>query len=332
MDNLTHTLAGLALGEAGLRRRTRLATATLVIGANLPDLDALVYLRGTGTDALAFRRGWTHGVLAMAVLPLLLTGAMLLLDRWQRRRRPGLEMARPAALLLLASLAIWSHPLLDWLNTYGVRLLMPFSAHWFYGDTLFIIDPWVWLLLGLGVGWSRWRRRRAADPDLRLRAPTPTRVALLLAAAYVGAMRVSSTDGRDYVNETSAASARRTMVAPLPINPLAREVIRDFGDRYEVGRLTLGPDGGYRPLAWVPIGRQAPGVAEAAATDAGRHFLRWSRFPRFRTRQSGDSIQVRISDLRYDNTPGGSWAGVTITLVAPRPARHLAGRGLSPER
>ena len=44
-----------------------------------------------------------------------------------------------------------SHPFLDWLNNYGVRLLMPFSDRWFYGDTLFIVDPWLWLILGGGV-------------------------------------------------------------------------------------------------------------------------------------------------------------------------------------
>ena len=42
-------------------------------------------------------------------------------------------------------------PLLDWLNTYGVRFLMPFDGTWFYGEALFIIDPGVWLLAGLTV-------------------------------------------------------------------------------------------------------------------------------------------------------------------------------------
>jgi hypothetical protein len=31
MDNLCHTLVGAALGEAGLKRRTRFASATLMI-------------------------------------------------------------------------------------------------------------------------------------------------------------------------------------------------------------------------------------------------------------------------------------------------------------
>ncbi len=30
---------------------------------------------------------------------------------------------------------------MDWLNSYGVRLLMPFSNRWFYGDALYIVDP-----------------------------------------------------------------------------------------------------------------------------------------------------------------------------------------------
>lgn len=62
---------------------------------------------------------------------------------------------RPIMLLGVAFLGVWSHPLLDLLNTYGVRLLMPFSDTWFYGDTLFIIDPWFWLLAGAGVVLAR---------------------------------------------------------------------------------------------------------------------------------------------------------------------------------
>jgi inner membrane protein len=51
----------------------------------------------------------------------------------------------------LSLLGVLSHPFLDWLNNYGVRLLMPFSDRWFYGDTLFIVDPWLWLILGGAV-------------------------------------------------------------------------------------------------------------------------------------------------------------------------------------
>src|SRR6185295_12562249 len=76
MDNLCHSLVGAALAEAGLKKRTALATATLVIGANLPDVD--VFAHFVGSDfALGFRRGWTHGILALVLWPFILTGIML---------------------------------------------------------------------------------------------------------------------------------------------------------------------------------------------------------------------------------------------------------------
>src|SRR6188508_2438536 len=83
MDNLCHTLVGAALGEAGLKRRTRFGNATLMIAANLPDLDVLVF--ATSTPSVAFRRGWTHGILAQALLPIALTAAIWAVARW----RPG---------------------------------------------------------------------------------------------------------------------------------------------------------------------------------------------------------------------------------------------------
>ena len=41
MDPVCHSLAGLAMGQAGLRRRTPLALPTLVLGANAPDIDVV---------------------------------------------------------------------------------------------------------------------------------------------------------------------------------------------------------------------------------------------------------------------------------------------------
>jgi inner membrane protein len=150
MEPLAHTLAGACLAESGLKRLTPLASSTLVIAANIPDVDGACYLHGADL-AFAFRRGWTHGVLAVAVLPIALTAAMLVVDRILSRRRPERLRARPWPLLALAALGVLSHPFLDWLNNYGVRLLMPFSDRWFYGDTLFIVDPWLWMILGGGA-------------------------------------------------------------------------------------------------------------------------------------------------------------------------------------
>ncbi len=148
MDPLAHTLVGAALAETGLRRRTALGATTLMVGANLPDIDAVVSFLGSDAS-LYYRRGVTHGVVALLVLPWLLAGGMFLLARWLAKQ--GGPAPDFKWLLLLSYLGVLSHPFLDWLNTYGVRVLSPFSDRWFYGDTLFIIDPWMWLLAACAV-------------------------------------------------------------------------------------------------------------------------------------------------------------------------------------
>jgi inner membrane protein len=151
VDPLAHSLVGASLAETGLKRLTPLATATLLLGANVPDIDGVLYLWDQDL-ALGVRRGWTHGVLALAALPAVLALLMLGVDRLVRRRWwTSAAPARPGPLIALSYGAAITHPLLDWLNAYGVRLLMPFSERWFYGDALFIIDPWLWLLGASGV-------------------------------------------------------------------------------------------------------------------------------------------------------------------------------------
>src|ERR1700741_1010190 len=162
MDNLCHTLVGAALGEAGLKRTTRIASATLMIASNLPDVDVLVF--ATSTPSVAFRRGWTHGVLADLLLPPLLTAIVMLLARRRPRGegQPSGPPLRARHVLALSYLGVLLHVAMDLLNNYGVRLLMPFSQHWFYGDVLFIVDPWLWLALGTVIWFAR--RRRSPRP------------------------------------------------------------------------------------------------------------------------------------------------------------------------
>ena len=301
MDNLAHTLAGLAIAEAGLRRKTALGATTLAIAANLPDIDVGIYLFGDGVDALAFRRGWTHGILAMVVLPVLLAVCMRGVSRL-RRHSAEARVASWQWLLVLSAIGVWSHPLLDFLNTYGVRFLMPFSGRWFYGDALFIIDPWLWLTLLIGIVSSR------ASHAVR-----PARIAIALVALYVVAMAVSSRTGRGIVEDQAAGErAYRVMVSPEPVTPFRRRVVRDLGDRYEVGELTLGAAARYQPTDTVPSGRRTWLVDVALRTREGVAFLSWSRFPIFSAEDLSQGTLIRISDLRYADERGRGWASVVL--------------------
>jgi len=337
MDNLAHTLAGLALAEAGLKRRTALATATLVIGANLPDIDAITYFFGGDVDSLAFRRGWTHGPIAMVVLPLVLAGVIVMWDR-AVRNRPGRRHVPVDVgwLIILALIGVLSHPLLDLLNSYGVRLLMPFSDRWFYGDALFIMDPWLWGTLGLGVFFSRRRARRERDAGAGITSrkrssrevPTagrwvtrPARISIGVIVFYAMAMAISGQVGRRIVAQQSpSGEAGRAMVGPVPLTPFRRDVIREVGDQYEQGTLRLGLAPTFERSGLIEKESAAPGVAAAMRTHDGAAFLSWARFPRFMTETVGDSIRVRMSDLRYADATGRGWASVVVMVPAEREA------------
>lgn len=316
MDNLCHTLVGAALGEAGLARRKPLATATLLIGANLPDVDGFTYAFLDDPTSLAFRRGWTHGILAMAVLPLVLAAAMVGWDQMVRRRRRKDKIpARFQALLLPAFASVLSHPLLDFLNTYGVRFLYPFSGRWFYGDTLFIVDVWVWIALLLGIVFARVRRRRGNPrPDF------PARAALAGVVAYLALMMGSSFAGRGIVRRAARRAglhpSGRVLVAPLPLVPQRRMVLFEEDSAYRYGELRWTP----RPVVRFaeyprPVNDEQPAVAAAKNLRPIRQFLVWSRFPYFDVRREGSSAVVEARDARY---PGraGSWAAAAAVVPA----------------
>lgn len=153
MDNLTHTLLGLTLAKAGLERATPLATATLLIASNLPDVDAVLRLRGAFVD-LENHRGITHSFVGLLALAALLTFLLVFLDKRFRLRHDIFRRPiRPLRIFALAYVGGVLHIFLDFLNNYGVRPLWPFSSRWIYGDVLFVIDPWVWLVLGGAAMW-----------------------------------------------------------------------------------------------------------------------------------------------------------------------------------
>jgi inner membrane protein len=311
MDNVCHTLVGAALAEAGLKRRTALGTATLMIGANFPDIDVLAVPLGHGVD---FRRGWTHGVLALVVLPLVLTAIMIAWDRWltaPQARRAAIERPRrvvPRELLLLSAISILTHPTLDWMNEYGMRWLMPFSGRWFYGDALFIIDPWLWAALGVGVALARRAGAR------------PARVALAASAVYVVGMLALSVGSRRVARRELAGRgfepSARLMVSGSFANPLRRRVLLEDGRRYRYGTLSLGSTPGLGLDRVIETNASAQQAIAAASTPEGRRFLVWSRFPFYVIEPQPEGTLVRIADARYSlGRRSGDWAAVEVRLT-----------------
>lgn len=314
MDPITHTLTGAALGKAGLERRSALATPTLVLAANAPDVDVLVYLDGPYA-ALAFRRGLTHGLPAMAVLPCLVAGLVLVWDRWVRlRRHPDVEPARPVPLLALSAAGLLTHPVLDWMNTYGMRWLVPVRHGWTYGDALFIVDPWLWLLLGgalftarpRGAGWTAlWSAFWLAATALMLAgpAPAPARgvwIAGVLLALAAGVRRRGGDGGAGLGSGQDAAPGRdgtgdgmRTAVRAAGTAATAYVALMVAGDLAASGRVReAAARAGVGPVRSVMVApRPADPLGGDVVVSTGDGYLRgshrWLRRPPVRLDPGG---------------------------------------------
>lgn len=293
MDNVTHTLVGAALAQAGLKRRTALASATLMIGANFPDIDVVAVFF---PNSVHWRRGHTHGFLALLILPVVLAWLMRLWDRQVRlRRNPEAVAADFRQLVILSAVAIWTHPTLDFMNTYGMRWLMPFVNKWFYADGLFIVELWILLALAAGV----WASKRTGST-------VPARSALGFLAVYTVAMLAITELGRRAVAERFPAS--RAMVAPVPIIPWNRAILLSEGATYRTG--AWSPFGGLQIGEALPTGEHQPAVALARQQRDVQRFLIWARFPTYAVRQEGSETVVHIVDARY----GADWASITVRL------------------
>ena len=124
MDTLTHSLVGVALSRAGLNKLHQNATLLLLIGANLPDIDLMSRVRGQLFES-EIHNGYTHAIVALPVLALVCVGIAGMI------RQERLPLIRSS---LLALIGLASHLFLDCLDSFGIRLMLPFSSRWFYLD------------------------------------------------------------------------------------------------------------------------------------------------------------------------------------------------------
>ncbi len=311
MDNLTHSLVGAILGQMGLKRKTGLAMPTLIIAANIPDIDAVAVLLG-GHQHLAIRRGITHGPIAMLLLPLLLWAAMLWFDRWQTKRGTRPEKRLPLDrkwLLILAYVGCLSHPLFDWFNSYGIRLLEPFSSQWFYGDTLFIIDLWIWAALIAGVWLSLRREKLGVDGWTK-----PPRYSFLVIFVYVG-FNLNITDFAQFETRVAARSELGVRMDDIVANPVPiafwrREMLwsarHGNGVEYGVGSYDI-----FRIPKFVAESSKFHSEGSRWEINAVRSvdsefdaFLFWSRMPVIRELKAGkvgDGVAFDAWDMRFYN-------------------------------
>lgn len=296
MDNLTHSLVGALIGQAGLKRKTGLAMPALIIGANLPDIDAACFFWLEGVEHLAFRRGITHGPPALVLLPLILAGLLYGFDRWQAKRGTRPEGRLPVSfkwLFLLSFIGCLTHPALDWLNVYGIRLLEPFSSRWFYGDTLFIIDVWLWALMGFAT-WFSLRREKWGGEWMK-----PAQIAMVVALGYIGLNWQYSESLKPHPKvEYSVAS--EVIASPPPFAFWQRELLFLDQDTAQWMSLRHSPGEGLTDPRPVAPAQCLAYVGSGVTSGEFEAFWFWSRAPFFEPNPDGSVIlrDARFTDPR----------------------------------
>lgn len=288
MDNLTHSLAGAVLGRMGFKRLSPRAMPAMIIAANLPDIDSFIAPL-FNVSARTFHRGFTHGVGGLLVMPFVTVAMIWLWDRLRTGKEGPLKLG---GLWLACVVATLSHPLLDFMNTYGVRFLEPLSHRWFYGDMIFIVDPWIWIAFILGLELS-WRAERH-DRDWRMPAIIAFGGVLAYVALNAGISARAVATARP---EVARVEAPRMIVAgEVPLTFWKRQVMwrgEKLGGTADydglTGALKLNPQ-------VYPLDLDDPRFARAAQADPKvRDFLFWSRMPYVIERDG----RAYLSDQRF---------------------------------
>lgn len=317
MEPVTHFLYGACMSRAGFTRKTALATVTMVLAAEAPDIDMLAYLKGSAFG-FVHHRGFTHTVWGVPLCSALVWAIVYFGHKIYRKKRPP-SLHRPAEqaapleprwglLFGLACLAGYSHLLLDFTNNYGIRPFWPVWNRWFAWDTVFIVEPVILafligglLLPGLFGLVNQEIGARSRGPKGRGGAIT----ALVLVALLWGF--------RDYEHRRALAAMDAVLYhgrEPLRLgafpyygNPFKWHGVAETDETFESVQVnSLTPEVNPQGRALTYYKPQDSEVLRAArASYLGRAYVDWSRFliNEIEKRENPTEYVVRFRDLRF---------------------------------
>lgn len=298
MDPFSQAALGAVVGQAvGHARLGYRAAAVGAVAGALPDLDVLFSVGGDYFDQLVMHRGITHALLFAPLVGPVLGLVVFRLEQWRLAGRapPGRGDGRLGAWVLVATLALLSHPLLDVLTPYGTQLLLPLSDARFAINAMPIIDPLYTLMLGLGllIAGRRWARSRV---------PRVACLTLLVSSAYLGfGWLLNVAAEREAAHQLANAGITDVELAAFPtiLQIHYRRVVARTATEDRVGFISM-----WRPcpIRWSVAARgdqhSAP-VQAFLGTREGRIFdwftMGWGRY-----RITGSAVHA--TDLRYGFT------------------------------
>jgi inner membrane protein len=273
MDNLTHTLTGVALARLGIARRVEGATLTLALANNLPDIDLVSGLWGT-VSYLQHHRAISH---AFPASPFLAAGLAVVLSRWPGSKRRFLPT------FLLAWLGVTLHIFWDLWTSYGTRILLPFDPTWYSLDWVFIVDP-VFLLLLMGACWLTTEARK--------------RSAALLACGYIGLRAAAHSMALGQAESLAGSEFTKVRAMPDPLSLNKWRFIASSDETFATGYVPAFGTARSK-VAFPRVRPDALALRVAGESHAASVFLDFSAFSRFETRNDGGLTVFVWRDLRF---------------------------------
>ncbi|MGB8129588.1 MAG: metal-dependent hydrolase [Candidatus Angelobacter sp.] len=319
MDPVTHMLTGACVSRAGLNRKTALATLTLTLAFEAPDIDSVSYFWGS-IAGLQHHRGITHSLIGAPFMAAAVVGLVYGIHRWRSSRQKVRAEAVGEAkfpklapnwklLYLYALLGALVHLFQDFTNNYGVRPFAPFNEKWYSWDIVFIVDPIMLLALFLALvlpGLMALVTEEIGSRKPQFRGRGAAILALICVAVVI---LVRGIEHRRAVNALNARTYRdqdpiRASAFPQPINPFSWNGVVETKDFFELAPVDSG-SGEIDPLNMAVVRfkpEETPVTLAAKRSRLGQVYLDWAAYPLVTTEKlEGGRYQVQFEDLRFDS-------------------------------
>jgi inner membrane protein len=312
-------LTGACVSRAGLNRKTALATLTLTLAFEAPDIDSVSYFGGS-IMGLQHHRGITHSLIGA---PFLAAGVIALVygfHRWRSSRQKSVAVDASSGtppkltpnwklLYAYALLGTLVHLFQDFTNNYGVRPFAPFSEKWYSWDIVFIVDPIMLLAMFMALvlpGLMALISEEIGSRKPQFRGRGAAIFALICLAAVI---LVRDFEHRRAVNALNARTYRgedplRASAFPQPINPFSWNGVVETQDFFEMASVDSG-SGDVDPQSMAIVRfkpEETPVSLAAKRSRMGRVYLDWANYPLVTVEKlEGGRYQAQFEDLRFES-------------------------------
>lgn len=227
MDSITQIVLGAAVAEAvGGRKMGNKAALYGAIGGTIPDLD--VFLRNFyhPFDAVLVHRGFSHSLLFA-----LIAGPVL---GWLFHRLYKMRYTQ-RMWIMLWTLAIVTHPMLDMFTNYGTQFLWPLDLRITF-NTVFVVDP-LYTVPFMILLIAALRKKRDDPKRYRL-----NKLGLIWSSGYllwgviVKLILLAQAPGWF---QSEGITLKREVVTPMPFTSFYWEIIGEDAHNYHVGYVSL---------------------------------------------------------------------------------------------